>query len=140
LQKDLTSIFPQLEGVKFESMWGGPLAYGRDMFPMIGKKEEGYWYMTGFGGHGTAIFFVCALIFFLLSLVFFFFVLGLVPTTVAGELIADAIANERGSYMQFQNAFPLKWIGAPLFSGVGVQLMYWAYQVRDSYNMWRSKL
>lgn len=107
------------------------------MFPMIGKKEEGYWYMTGFGGHGKI---TSSSVFFLMHSLAAPLVAGLVPTTVAGELIADAIANERGTYMQFQTAFPLKWIGAPLFSGIGVQLMYWAYQARDHFNIWRSKL
>ncbi len=62
------------------------------------------------------------------------------PTTVAGELIADAIATGDQRYTVWQKHFPLKFTGAPLVSGVVVQLMYWAYQAHDAFKIWQSKL
>jgi len=79
LLADLCRVFPQLQGTELESVWGGTLAFGMDMMPLIGTYEPGLWYCTGFGGH------------------------GLVPTTVGGELIASAIAEGDTRYKYFQD-------------------------------------
>jgi gamma-glutamylputrescine oxidase len=52
MMKDMLKVFPQLAGVKSEYVWGGTIAYGLKLMPMIGKTSEGLWYCEGFGGHG----------------------------------------------------------------------------------------
>ncbi len=69
LTRDLLRVYPQLEGVDVEFAWGGLMSYARHQMPQVGRCADGVWHAVGFGGHGVA------------------------PTTVAGELIAAAIAH-----------------------------------------------
>ncbi|RYG50470.1 FAD-binding oxidoreductase, partial [archaeon] len=71
LHADMCVVYPQLADVRVDVAWPGVMGYARHKMPLLGKLPDvpGVWYATGFGGHG-----VC-------------------PTTVAGELIAAAIAG-----------------------------------------------
>lgn len=71
LMRDLLRVYPQLKGVKLDYAWGGMMSYARHKMPQIGRCGDGVWHAVGFGGHGVA------------------------PTTVAGELLAAAIADQR---------------------------------------------
>lgn len=71
LMRDMLRVYPQLEGVKIDYAWGGLMSYARHKMPQIGRCADGVWHAVGFGGHGVA------------------------PTTVAGELLAAAIAEGR---------------------------------------------
>jgi len=71
LTRDLLRVYPQLEGVKVEHAWSGLMSYARHKMPQIGRLAEGGpWYAMGFGGHGVG------------------------PTTLAGELLAQALVGE----------------------------------------------
>ncbi|MGH6717901.1 MAG: NAD(P)/FAD-dependent oxidoreductase, partial [Alphaproteobacteria bacterium] len=68
--------------------------------------DPGLWYAQAFGGHGMG------------------------TTTLAGELVARAIADGDDGYRQLDDAFPLVWAGGP--AGLAVaQATYWAYRLRD---------
>jgi glycine/D-amino acid oxidase-like deaminating enzyme len=69
LKRDLLRVYPQLAGVEVEFAWGGLMSYARHQMPQVGRCADGVWHAVGFGGHGVA------------------------PTTVAGELLAAAIAH-----------------------------------------------
>jgi glycine/D-amino acid oxidase-like deaminating enzyme len=71
LMRDMLRVYPQLKGVALEFAWGGMMSYARHKMPQIGQCGDGVWHAVGFGGHGVA------------------------PTTAAGELLADAIAEGR---------------------------------------------
>ncbi|HEV3105938.1 MAG TPA: FAD-binding oxidoreductase [Trinickia sp.] len=71
LLRDLLRVYPQLEGVKIDFAWSGLMSYARHKMPQIGQSADGIWHAVGFGGHGMA------------------------PTSVAGELLAAAIAEGR---------------------------------------------
>lgn len=109
LHEDMCKVYPQLRDVRVEVAWSGVMGYAAHKMPLIGRVPEsevpGMWYCTGFGGHG-----VC-------------------PTTVAGELIARAIAEGDNTYLLFK-PFGLQWAGGPL-GAVGAQAFYWAYELRD---------
>lgn len=110
--EDLLKVFPQLKGqVEAESVWGGTMAFGMDLMPLLGKQEEGLWYCTGFGGH------------------------GLIPTTLAGELLASAIAEKDQRWKMFSQLFPLRFVAGPL-GRVWAQLTYWAYIYYDESRLW----
>jgi hypothetical protein len=87
---------------------------------------------------------------------------GLIPTTVAGELISSAIANGDTRYkvsslsldlslylslsvecadcnQLFQDHFPIKYAGWP-FARIGAQIYYWQLQLRDEWRLWRQKM
>lgn len=69
LKRDLLKVYPELRDVKVDYAWGGLMSYARHQMPQIGQLPDGSWHALGFGGHGVG------------------------PTTAAGEVIADAIAN-----------------------------------------------
>lgn len=103
---DLLKVYPQLEGTRVESAWYGLMSYAVHKMPQIGQLRDGPWYAMGFGGSGMG------------------------TTSVAGELIASAIAENDDRYRLFA-PFGLTPTGGPL--GVAAaQLTYWAYALRDA--------
>ncbi len=66
-------LHPQLAGVKFSAAWGGPIAFGEDTVPLLGRhpREPRVLVSGGYAGHGVAL------------------------SVRAGELLALAIADER---------------------------------------------
>jgi len=103
---DLLKVYPQLEGARVASAWYGLMSYAVHKMPQIGQLSPGLWYAMGFGGSGLG------------------------TTTVAGELVASAIAENDDRYRLFA-PFGL----TPTVGPVGVaaaQLTYWSYQLRDA--------
>jgi gamma-glutamylputrescine oxidase len=111
MMKDLLSVYPQLKGIKAEVAWGGYMGYARHEMPQIGTFGDGAWYCQGFGGHG-----MCA-------------------TTVGGEVIAGAIANNDEDYKLFA-PFGLDYAGKPMGPAIA-QAAYWYFQGRDKIKEWR---
>lgn len=103
---DLLKVYPQLEGVKMETAWGGLMSYAAHKMPQIGEVTPGVWHAMGFGGQGMN------------------------TTTMAGELIAAAIAEDDDSYRLFA-PFGLTPTGGPL-GAAAAQLTYWYYGLRDA--------
>jgi gamma-glutamylputrescine oxidase len=108
LLRDLLRVFPQLEGVKIDYAWSGLMSYARHQMPQLGTRGDGLWWMQAFGGHGTA------------------------PTCAAGELLADAIANDGEGWREFA-AFGLHDTWRP-FGYLGVQASYWYAEARDRWK------
>jgi gamma-glutamylputrescine oxidase len=106
MRADLASVYPQLASVDVECVWGGAVSYAYHMMPLIGQPEPGLWHCTGFGGH------------------------GLVPTQLAGELVASAIADNDTRYTLFAESFPERYVGWPLSQVVGT-LAYWSFRAAD---------
>lgn len=108
LRADMLAVYPQLADVKIEYAWGGLMSYGRHQMAQIGRDAEGVWHAIGFGGHGMA------------------------PTTVAGEVLADAITGAApipDGFARFglTSAFGLAGL-------LAAQMTYSAYQARDAFD------
>ena len=116
MTSDLVSVFPQLQGVRMETVWGGTLGFSRHMMPLIGEIEPGLWACTAFGGHGV------------------------VATTLGGELVASAIASggKDTRWRMFMEDFPVTYAGWP-FGPLLSQLAYWGYQIADHWALWRQR-
>ncbi|MEW6707903.1 MAG: FAD-binding oxidoreductase [Pseudomonadota bacterium] len=106
LMRDLLRVYPQLAGVKVEHAWSGLMSYARHKMPQIGRLPEGPWYAMGFGGHGVG------------------------PTTLAGEVLAQALTGEATVPAGFGR------YGLPPTMGplglAAAQLTYWWLQARDA--------
>jgi gamma-glutamylputrescine oxidase len=103
---DMFKLYPQLEGhVAPEVSWAGLLCYAPHKMPQIGQIEPGYWYNTGYGGH------------------------GLCPTTAGGEIVAAAIAEGDQTYKAFA-PFGLSYAGGKL-GRYAAQMVYWWWRARD---------
>ncbi len=106
MRGDLLKVYPQLEGVEMETAWGGLMSYATHSMPQIGEVTPGVWHAMGFGGHGMN------------------------TTTMAGELINGAIAENDDSYRLFA-PFGQTPTGGPI--GVAAaQLTYWYYGLCDA--------
>jgi glycine/D-amino acid oxidase-like deaminating enzyme len=100
LKRDLQTIYPQLQGVRFTHEWGGPVAVTSRFVPAFGALEGGrIFYGFGYSGHGVA------------------------PTHLGGQILRD-LALERQSELCelcFVRAKPLPFPREPL-RYVGVNL------------------
>jgi gamma-glutamylputrescine oxidase len=105
LYRDMLKVYPQLAGVRIDHAWSGMMSYARHRMPQVGRLPDGLWYGMGFGGHGVG------------------------PTTLAGELLASAIAGDHDGLSEFA-PWGLPHAGGPagLFAA---QLTYWYYELRD---------
>lgn len=106
MRRDMAKVYPQLGHLRAEAAWDGLMGYATHRMPQIGRLEPGLWYCMGFGGKG-----MCA-------------------TTMGGELIAGAIAEDDETWRLFE-AFPLGYAGGPLKPAIA-QLAYWWMQLRDA--------
>jgi glycine/D-amino acid oxidase-like deaminating enzyme len=103
--RKLLTVYPQLAGVRVECAWSGLMGYPRHRMVQIGEVSPGVWYGMGFGGHGMG------------------------TTTMAGELVAAAIAEGDERYKLFA-PFGLDWTGGPV-GLVAVEAVYRWYRFRD---------
>lgn len=111
LYGDLIRVYPQLSGVRVTHAWSGLMSYSRHHMPQIGRLPDGEWYAMGFGGHGVA------------------------PTTLGGEVLAQAMTGEAPIPSAF-SGYGLE----PTFGKLGLlaaQLTYWSLQARDAVLDWR---
>lgn len=107
LERDMLRVYPQLRGVaRAELGWSGAMCYAPHKMPQIGELEPGYWYCTGFGGH------------------------GLVPTTVGGEAVAAAIAEGDRRALDLFAPFGLSYAGG-LAGRYVAQMVYWLWRLHD---------
>ena len=105
LTQDLLRVFPPLKGVKVDYAWSGLMSYARHQMPQVGGSDDGLWWAQAFGGHGLA------------------------PTSVAGELLAAAIAAGDDRWKQFAD-YGLASTHRP-FGYLGAQAGYWWQQGHD---------
>jgi gamma-glutamylputrescine oxidase len=105
LRRDVAGIYPQLADIEIETAWGGVMPYARHRMPIIGPLEPGVWAAACFGG------------------------LGLTATTLAGELVATAIAEGCDRYRRFAPFTPV--FAAGSLGRIAFQAIYWRHQIED---------
>lgn len=108
LYRDMLKVFPQFEGVEVDHAWSGLMSYARHEMPQIGQVEPGLWVAQAFGGHGVA------------------------PTTLAGEVIAAAIAEGDERWRSFS---PYGLVSAMKPAGfLAAQLSYGWAEAKDAWK------
>ena len=115
LRSQLEWLYPSLKDVKFEKVWGGTLSFTRNAFPLIGKDSTGIYYATAFGGH------------------------GIVPSCMAGTMIADAISDGDAVNLSLvDDNFKPSYAGYPFskFGGTVITSFYDALDSRESNGKW----
>jgi gamma-glutamylputrescine oxidase len=111
MRRDLLHVYPQLERLRIETAWGGLMSYARHRMPQVGRLPTGVWYAQAFGGSGMG------------------------TTTVAGEMVAAAIAHGDDRWRLLE-CFPLAWAGGRAGLAWARTLYAW-YRVRDGLRAWR---
>ncbi len=105
LAADMRKVYPQLAGVRIDHAWSGTMSYGRHQMPQMGHLGDGLWFGSGFGGHGVA------------------------PTTLCGELLAQAVLGAPQELDRFAR-WGLARTGG--LAGLGAaQLTYWLRSLQD---------
>ncbi|MDA3914002.1 FAD-binding oxidoreductase [Oleiagrimonas sp.] len=110
LRRDLACVYPQLADARIEYAWSGLMSYARHEMPQVGGNGDGLWWAQAFGGHGLA------------------------PTCVAGELLAEAIAEGGQGWRSFER-YGLVSAWRPL-GYLAAQGSYWWLQARDAFKHW----
>lgn len=77
LQGDLLTVYPQLQDIQISQAWSGLMSYARHQMPQIGTRGDGLYWAQAFGGHGLA------------------------PTTVAGDVLAQALLEDSTGLQDF---------------------------------------
>lgn len=106
MRRDLARVFPELADARIDYAWGGWMSYARHQMPILGELEPGLWTALAFGGHGMA------------------------PTTLAGEVLAEAIRGD-GERLAAFSGFGTAWAGGSL-GRLAVQGTYWWKQCADA--------
>lgn len=88
MKQRITHIFPQLQPVDFDYIWGGNIAVTQNRLPDINRLKNGIYYAHGFSGH------------------------GILMSNMAGKLVADAMRGEAEQFDVFSR-IPHK----PFFGG-----------------------
>jgi gamma-glutamylputrescine oxidase len=105
LLADLGEVYPELADVPVAYGWAGQMGFARHKMPVVAPLEPGLWVTTGFAGH------------------------GLNTTTMAGELLAQALLDE-GDEWRLLAPFDLAWTGGRL-GAYAAQALYHARALED---------
>jgi len=110
MRRDLCHVFPSLADARLDHAWGGWMSYARHEMPILGQDDEGLWHGLAFGGHGMA------------------------TTSLAGDILAEALSGDRRRLDEFQH-WGSPWAGG-LMGRLAVQGRYWQLQAKD---WWRAR-
>lgn len=90
MARRMGAVFPELNDVPVEFVWGGFVDISMNRAPDFGRLGDNLYYLQGFSGHGVAL------------------------TGLAGQMVAEAVAGQAGRFDLFarlkHHAFP----GGPL--------------------------
>lgn len=107
VRRHMLRVFPQLSEVEIEHAWGGRLAITMNRMPHFGRLGPGIYFAQGYSGHGVAM------------------------ATLAGQLLAEAVAGSTERFDVFARLAPPPFPGGTLLRWPGLVLgMLW-YALRD---------
>ena len=102
----MEKTFPQLKGRRIDYAWGGLVSVTTSRFPHVGRDGEVY-FAHGYSGKGVIL------------------------STLAGKLLAEAIAGETSKFALFEGLNPMPFPGGAALRGpLYVLGMLW-YAMRD---------
>jgi gamma-glutamylputrescine oxidase len=87
----MLKVFPQLEDVEIDYAWGGMIDISMSRAPDFGRLESNVYYLQGYSGHGMLL------------------------TTVAGRIVAEAIAGQAERFDVFARLKHRDFPGGKLF-------------------------
>ena len=106
MRRDLALVYPQLAEVTVDYAWSGRMGFARHKMPLIRELAPGLWVNSCFGGH------------------------GLNTTTLGGELVASALAEDDRRW-QLLTPFAPRWVGGVLGS-LAAQAIYGRARLQDA--------
>lgn len=110
MRRNMLDVFPQLENVKIDYGWGGPIDMTLNASPHFGRVASNIYFAQGFSGHGVAL------------------------TGLAGRIIAEAIeGNDERLAIFEQLKVPTIW-GGRLLKKMAVKIGVSYYKLLDKYR------
>jgi gamma-glutamylputrescine oxidase len=103
----LLKVFPDLRGVRIDFEWGGTVSVSLKRIPQFGRLSSNVWYAQGYSGH------------------------GIVPSHVAGRLLAEAIAGNAERFDIFARLKPARLPGGRWFATPALAIGMSYYRLRD---------
>ncbi len=108
VRKPMLEIYPQLAATRIDYAWGGTLAVTLNRMPHFGRLDDGdIYFAQGYSGQGVAM------------------------ATLAGKLIADALAGEAENFDLFGRIPTRSFPGGALLRWPGMVLGMLYYALRD---------
>jgi len=107
VRKYMLRVYPQLAQTRIDYAWGGTLAITMNRMPDFGRLSANVYYAQGFSGHGVAM------------------------ATLAGKLIAEAVAGTAENFDVFARIPSRRFPGGTLLRWPGVVLGMLYYALRD---------
>ena len=103
----MLKVFPQLSDVRIQYAWGGYVDITMSRAPDFGRMSPNLYYLQGFSGHGIAL------------------------STIAGKLVAEAIAGHAERFDLFSHLKHRDFPGGPLLRTPALMLAMMWYRLRD---------
>lgn len=107
MRRSMLSVFPQLEGVSFEYVWGGYVAITMDRAPHLGRLDETLYFTQGYSGQGVSL------------------------SAIAGRVLAEAIAGQAGRFDVFARLPHQPFPGGTYLRTPALALAMMWYRLRD---------
>ncbi|HEX5756886.1 MAG TPA: FAD-binding oxidoreductase [Arenimonas sp.] len=109
MRRRMAAVFPQLQGVDFDYLWGGLIDISMSRAPHWGRLGDNVYFAQGFSGHGVAV------------------------SGLAGRVIAEAIRGQSDRLDVYQRLKHLPFPGGRLLrTPLLVAAMGW-YKLRDAW-------
>lgn len=103
----MSRVFPQLQSVPLEFVWGGFVDISMNREPDFGRLADNIYYLQGFSGHGVAL------------------------TGLAGQLVAEAVVGQAERFDLFAQLRHHNFPGGGLLRTPTLALAMWYRQLRD---------
>ena len=107
MQRRLVKVFPTLAAARIDYTWGGLLDITVSRAPDFGRLAPNVFYLQGFSGHGMAL------------------------TTIAGQLVAEAVAGTAERFDVFTRIPHRNFPGGALLRRPSLMLAMLYYRLRD---------
>ncbi|QGM81391.1 NAD(P)/FAD-dependent oxidoreductase [Otariodibacter oris] len=110
MRRNMLDIFPQLESVKIDYGWGGPIDMTLNASPHFGRIQPNIYFAQGFSGHGVAL------------------------TGLAGRILAEAIEGNDERLRVFENLKVPSILGGKLVKKFALKIGIPYYRFLDKYR------
>lgn len=110
MRQNMLIVFPQLEEVKIDYGWGGPIDMTLNATPHFGRIAPNIYFAQGFSGHGVAL------------------------TGLAGRIIAEAIFGNDERLSVFEQLKVPSFFGGRLAKRMAIRLGIQYYKFLDKYR------
>jgi gamma-glutamylputrescine oxidase len=107
MQARIAKVFPQLQGVPLDYVWGGFVDISMNRAPDFGRLGTNVYYLQGFSGHGVAL------------------------TGLAGQLVAESIAGQAERFDVFARLRHQSFPGGALLRTPSLVLGMLYHRLRD---------